>query len=309
MLLGLVYGLTARLVFAIDNTREYIEIMSIAFLFIVPLILGAITVYFGTPDQQQSRNFQIYTPWSTILAFLIINLITGMEALICIVMLFPAFMFSASVGGVVMGMITKFRKPPTKLLSIALFIPFSIGLFESRISGYKSVETIQTTVLIEANNSQIWNEIKSIQDINRDELKWTFSHFIGIPHPVNSELFKGGVGGKRKITWDRGIQFTEHITNWKPGENLDYNIEIDTIPIDALDKHIEVGGKYFDIVSGGYEIKEVSPSKFKVILHTRYELNTHFNFYSKLWADFILNDFQEAILDVAKHRIEKAANI
>ena len=302
-LLGVPYGLLARWLFALDGTRDYLEIMSVAFIFLVPMVLGGITVYYGTDTQRQSRSFQVTGPWVTVFVFLLINLVLGMEALLCVIMLLPAFMFSASVGGIIMGIILRSRQRP-QTLKVVLFLPLLVGLAEANIEGTQGIYEVETAIIINSGKSVIWEEVKCIQDIKEDELAWTLSHAIGIPKPLNAALSSEGVGGERKITWDRGIAFTEHISSWRPEETFTYNIAIDTIPINAVDKHIEVGGKYFDIISGGYKIDELSPSQCQVTLHTQYEVSTRFNFYSRFWADFIIDDFHQAILKLAKTRIE-----
>ena len=306
-ILGIPYGLMARFLFGLDDSKEYLEIMSIAFIFLVPMIIGGISICFGTVEQRKSRTFQVYSPWITIFVFLIINWLTGMEALLCIVMLLPAFMFSASVGGIIMGIILKSRRQP-KTLKIVLFLPLLVGVIESNFDRGSGFYTVETSIIVNSNKNAIWSEIKSIKNIKEDELEWTLSHAIGIPKPLNSELSFEGVEGERKITWDKGIEFTEKITAWKHEEEFTYEIEIDNIPINAVDKHIEVGGKYFDMISGGYKIEELEKSKCRVTLHTKYEVRTRFNFYSKFWADFIIDDFHHAILHLAKQRIEDSGS-
>jgi len=67
-----------------------------------------------------------------------------------------------------------------------------------------------------------------------------------------------------------------------------------------------VGGRYFDVLNGSYKIEQLSPTQNKVTLTCTYRVTTNLNLYSKLWADFILNDFNEMILEVIKKRSEKA---
>ena len=94
-------------------------------------------------------------------------------------------------------------------------------------------------------------------------------------------------------TWDSGIEFT-------------YDIKVDpkSIPPTTLDEHVMIGGRYFDVIEGGYKVESIGPRKSLVTLNCKYRVTTSLNFYSKLWADFVLNDFNETVLEVIKKRSE-----
>ncbi|WP_207431046.1 hypothetical protein [Sabulibacter ruber] len=283
---------------------EQFKTMSVAFLFGVPAVIGAITVYFGNESQKTSRLFRIFMPWVTILAFLLTTLITYLEASVCVVMLLPAFLLFASIGGITMGEIIDSSKRKKQTLNIFLTLPFLFAPLESQFNSPTSFRTVHTDILIHADKQTVWDNIKSVNTIKDDELKWSFAHFIGIPKPIKSELSEEKVGGIRHISWEKGIKFREKITHWKPYDSFSYDILVDHIPPDAIDKHVEVGGEYFDVVNGGYKLTEVDKSTTKLTLSCTYRVTTNFNYYSEQWADFIMDDFQEVILYVVKKRSE-----
>ncbi len=305
LVLGTLYGLAARLLIETDIIRQF-ETMSIAFLFCVPAVIGGITVYFGTESQKRSRLFRFCMPWVSIFAFLYTTIITYLEATICVVMLLPAFLLSASIGGILMGKITDRWKRKQQTLQLFLIFPLLFAPVESQFKSPTIVNTINTVIIIKADRETVWDNIKSVDEIQDEELKWSFSHFIGIPKPIQSVLSEDRIGGTRYITWEKGIQFREKITDWKLHESFSYDILVDHIPPEAIDKHVEVGGRYFDVLDGGYELTEIDKNTTKLTLSCTYRLTTNFNFYSKLWADFIMDDFQVVILNVVKERSEKA---
>lgn len=67
-----------------------------------------------------------------------------------------------------------------------------------------------------------------------------------------------------------------------------------------------IGGRYFNVLKGSYKIDSIAPQKSLVILSCTYRVTTNLNWYSKLWADFILNDFNKMILEIIEKRSEKA---
>jgi len=145
-----------------------------------------------------------------------------------------------------------------------------------------------------------------VKDIHPKEIGRHFIHFIGVPKPLNGELEEEKIGGIRKITWEKGIQFEEKITEWKEGYGFSYDINVNpnSIPPKTLDEHVMIGGKYFDVLKGSYTIEKIDGTNFKITLTCTYRVTTNLNMYSKIWADFILNDFNEMILEVIKNRCE-----
>lgn len=305
---GTIYGLIARLLFEKNVVMQY-ETMSLAFLFGVPAVIGAITVYAGTEMQKASRLFWVCMPWVTIFAFLYTTIITYLEATLCVVMLLPAFMLSASLGGVIMGRIMKHFKSNQQSLSIFLALPFLFAPIEAQFNSPTTLRTVDTEVIIHTSKETVWHNIKSVSEIKEEELQWSFAHFVGIPKPVQSALTVERVGGVRHIKWEKDIRFREKITDWKPGESFSYDVLIDHIPPEAIDEHVEVGGKYFNVHSGGYKLTAIDKNTTRLTLSCTYSVTTRFNLYAKLWADYIIDDFQVVILQVIKGRSENSSSL
>jgi hypothetical protein len=219
-------------------------------------------------------------------------------------MLLPVFLVSASTGGIAMGSVS--RSPGrSKTMGIFLFLPIAVCSVEERFANPKTSHQVRTEIIVNADRQTVWEHIKSVDTIRNTELQWSFAHFIGMPKPVRSELADETVGGVRKIYWDKGIRFREIITWWKPLESFSYDVIIDTIPPGAVDRHIQVGGEYFSVNSGGYELHAMDSQTTKLTLFCNYSIASKFNFYGRYWARLILDDFQVVILNVLKKRCER----
>jgi hypothetical protein len=168
------------------------------------------------------------------------------------------------------------------------------------------LNTVSTTIQIAAGKPVIWHNIKDVRNINPSEIETHFINLIGIPKPVDGRMNGSGVGTTRNITWEKGIRFQERIKSWEEGNAFSYDIKINpnSIPPATLDEHVIVGGRYFDVVEGSYQIEEINPRSHLVHLTCTYRVTTNFNFYSKFWADYILSDFNQMILEVIKKRCE-----
>ena len=91
-------------------------------------------------------------------------------------------------------------------------------------------------------------------------------------------------------------------TGWEP----QFTIAVDSIPTKTLDQHVTVGGEYFDVLDGTYEIVPLGPGETELRLWSTHRLSTHFNAYASLWTDFVMRQIQGNILEVVRARAEAA---
>lgn len=85
---------------------------------------------------------------------------------------------------------------------------------------------------------------------------------------------------------------------------MSFTIKADpyNIPSTTMDEHVVIGGKYFDVLDGTYELQPLSDGNFRLHLYSHFELNTTFNFYASWWASWIMKDIQNNILQVIRQR-------
>lgn len=280
--------------------------VSVTYIFVVPLLLGAIPVLFSTKEQLQSYTTILILPIITVLTFFYLSLISGLEGLICLVVIVGPFVILGAIGAFIF-MLIRLKSSNTKTpLYYSLVLPFLILTVESNFKATDQFATVTTSISINADRQTVWTNIKNVRDIKPGEIPTHFVHIIGIPKPLNGELDREGVGAVRSITWEKGIKFQEIITSWQEGRGFSYDINVDpkSIPPTTLDEHVMIGGKYFDVIKGSYRIDSIGPTKNLVTLTCKYRVTTNLNAYSKWWANFILNDFNETILEVIKGRCE-----
>jgi len=65
-----VYAIVLRLIFGVSGWKELFSVMSITFLFFLPTIVGALTVYFSDIAKVQKIWYRIFVPWIPIFFFL-----------------------------------------------------------------------------------------------------------------------------------------------------------------------------------------------------------------------------------------------
>jgi hypothetical protein len=77
-----------------------------------------------------------------------------------------------------------------------------------------------------------------------------------------------------------------------------------SIPREALDRHVELGGDYFTVIEGGYDIDVISSTVSELTLTTVYENKSRLQLYGNLWANYVLTDFHFSLLTLMKNRAE-----
>jgi hypothetical protein len=83
---------------------------------------------------------------------------------------------------------------------------------------------------------------------------------------------------------------------------LSFSIDVTDVPVGALDDHVTIGGPFFDVLDGTYELIAVDSSHTIVRLTSRHRVATHFNPYAAWWAERVMSSIQRNILEVLRTR-------
>ena len=298
---GVAYAFVAMLLITAKHRN-----VSITYIFALPVILGAIPVLLSTKEQLKSYKTYLLMPWGITMTFFFLCYIMRFDGMICLVVIVAPFLLFGTLSAFIYRLMKlKARGNGTKLY-VSLLLPLLVFGIEENVEPTTEFHTVVTTIEVNSDRSNTWKNIKNIESIQNGEIETHFVHVIGVPKPLNGVLDIEGVGGVRNITWEKGIKFEEKIKTWNEGYGFSYDINVDpkSIPPTTLDEHVMIGGKYFDVVAGSYNIIPQTKNKCLVKLSCTYRITTTLNFYSKIWADFILDDFNSMILEVVKGRSE-----
>lgn len=305
LLYGIAYGLVFRGIFLVNGWWWVNGLMLVSFLFLVPFLMGLITSYYFDTVTEAGKIVNILMPLMSVLGFVVACVIMGVEGVICALMALPVFAVMAVIGARI-GM-NIFKRNRNKLLVSALLVlPLLIAPIENQLELSKKIFTEHTSIAIVASDEEVWRNITRVRPITESENKKSLFQYMGFPRPIEAELDTVAIGGVRKAIFDRGLFFTETVTQIQPLKVLAFNIEADpnSIPPAALDEHVMVGGKYFDVLEGRYEIEKLSDGTIVLHLSSQFRLSTRFNFYSGFWSKLIMRDIQENILEIIKARCE-----
>ena len=315
---GLAYGLAMRWAMGADATPfgAFGEVMSVAFIYGVPVGVGFVTVYL-VPGPPPGWARALGTPMLSMGLVLAAAFALFWEGLICIVVWLPLALVLSAFGGAVASVVRRALGVSRPLaVAVAAALPLVLAPVEARMPAIPQTHVVEDAVVIRASAADVWREIESVPAIAPAELGGSIAHAIGFPRPIAAELEGTGVGSVRHARFEGGGVFREVVTEWDEGRALAFTIDPGAVPPETFDQHVAVGGPYFDVLDGRYVIEplpagatgpEAGARRVRLRLASTHRLSTTFNGYTRLWTDLFMRDIQQAILDVIRRRAERSS--
>lgn len=302
------YAVLLRLVFGVRTWQDLFPVMSVTFLLCLPFLTGMLTIYLSDKAKADRLAYRIFVPWIPILLFFLITLALAWEGWACWIMVLPLFLFAASIGGLIGGYLKKREKKNRVYASLLPLLPLLISPLEQQIGAATGTYKAYTFIDIEAPADVIWNHVTRVYTIPQSQDKGWLTRTLGFPRPVRAELNYNGVGAYRKAIFTNGLVFHETVTEYRDQEKMVFSIKAypHEIPATTLDEHVAIGGQYFDVLTGTYELEQIKPGTYRLHLWSYFKLNTTFNFYARWWAAWIMKDIQHNILQIQKIRSENS---
>ncbi|MDY7094888.1 MAG: hypothetical protein SX243_18095 [Acidobacteriota bacterium] len=308
VLVGAAYGLFCRLFFASSSFEGYFGVMTLGFLFGVPLAIGVIGVLMLREEKDEGWISWLMVPLGISILTLVVALLLAWEGMICIVIWSPLFVGLAVISGLVTGFVRKAvrssRSRQLQVMAVAAVLPFALTPAEHLWTPPQALEIVENRIEIAAPAAAVWEQIREVPAIAPEELAPSFVHRIGFPRPIAATLEGEGVGAVRHATFEGGILFVEEVTEWQPERVLAFSIHPENVPPKTFDRHVAVGGPYFDVLDGRYELEVLGPQRTLLRLSSTHRLNTRFNGYTRLWTRLFMSRIQDNILQVVAQRSE-----
>ena len=309
---ALFYGLVMRLLFVNEAFRPGFQIVSLTFILLVPTCMGALVTFMafrvlGIEAIRGSTLWTVLAPFQMMLLALFGSLFIRLEALLCVVVASPLMFVPTIAGGLLMG---AFLKANQRKLPVTVFVllPLAMGPLEETWKAPAKTVVITDSIDIQAPPEAVWREIASVPAIPSDQVPFQWIYFLDFPRPIAAVIDREGVGARRLATFERGVSFFEVVTEWEPGKSLALSVDADPafIPHTAFDEHIIVGGRFYDVLDGRYEIQTTATGS-RLVLSSTHRLSTPFNAYAGFWSTWVMNQIQGSILTVLKARAEGRA--
>lgn len=307
LLIPTLYAVSLRVFFGLDTWNDLFKVMSLSFLFLVPVVIGALTVFLSHPTKARNILYRLFVPWIPVFLFFNITFMFALEGWACWLMILPVFLIAASLGGLIGGYLKSRERTNKMHVSVMVLLPLLIAPAESLIESIPGTYTAYTFIDIKAPADKIWDEVTRVREIPEEMDKGYLTRFLGFPRPVKAELNFEGVGAYRKAIFTKGLVFHETVTEYTDNKKMVFSIKAypHEIPSTTLDEHVVIGGEYFDVMNGTYELEPLQEGVHRLHLYSTFKMNTTFNFYAGWWGTWIMKDIQNNILQVEKYRAEQ----
>lgn len=311
MLLGALYGLGMRVMLGLAGHLPLLSSVlprpvSISFLVLMPMAVGAIAVYCGDEEERRSLGYQVAAPALDIFIFLGLTALSFLEGSICIVLAAPVFLLMAVAGGLLMGLVLRLSGAGRGVARCMVALPLLMAPLENAVGSREQVREIKLHTTIHAAPALVWANIKNARDIRPEELGSSWVYAIGVPRPEEGLTEVTPQGEVRWSRWSHGVRFRENILAQIPGRTVlwDFHFDERSVPPGVLDEHVRIGGRYFDLVDTRYDIEPLGGGDCALSLTAHYRVSTGFNAYAALWADAMLRSAGGTVLHFYKYRSE-----
>ncbi len=310
-LLAVAYGWFSWYTFAELQFDETLSPAFISFLIFVPIAIGGFSIY-TIPWRMRTPFRVLSVAIATIILFLIVAVISNPFILLCVAMAAIPILILAGMGALLvwfLGWLTsksdkKKKNTQYALTGLLLILPYVLAPIEANIEPSSWYRIVETEVIINHTTpEEVWNSIIRMEAISPEEQRPSWYHIMGIPRPTEATLDGEGVGSVRTGIFESGLSFEEEVTLWQPYRAMEFDVDV-LLNSEATPVLREIGGAYYDLISAGYELEAIDENTVRLSLHSEYRLSTNFNFYGAIWADWIMQDFQNYVLNTVKTRIE-----
>lgn len=104
----------------------------------------------------------------------------------------------------------------------------------------------------------------------------------------------------------KSIHFEQVATNWKLARYVHWKCRFqpDSFPPYALDDHVKVRGRFFDLTDIEYTIAPVNDQGVEMTIRIRYRVSTQFYWYAKRIAQLLFGNAAEVNLNFNRRRAE-----
>jgi hypothetical protein len=304
---ALAYGLTGEIFFQ-QASDLLIGTLSISFLFLLPMGIGALTVALASESWRSSWSYAVFAPWVACGLLGVAVLILAMEAWICVAMGLPIFFVMSSLGGVLMRwwFTRKQGGGHSSFLGMLLLMPLLFSPLEAQWQSPTIVREVKSAVLVAAPAEVVWAEFVTVPKIQPEEEHFAWFQAAGLPHPVEARLDQPGIDGVRYASYDNGMKVIEPVQVWELYERYRFGVLLDHENSQRTPLWSDVAGEHLQVEWVEYQIEPISSELVRLHLTSRYALATPVNLYASAWVDFLLSDFQYYILDVVTGRAQRA---
>ncbi len=301
---GAVLGVLLRLAYAGHERGPYHAMMG-SFIYLVPLAVGAVTVYLAERSVRRTWGYYLAAGFGANALFVVGTLLILIEGWICAIVIVPLFGAIGMVGALVMGIVCRLTNWPKHAAYSVAVLPLLFGAVEPTANLPTRLRTIERSVVIDAPREVVWDQLMNVSDIRDEEVGHGLAFRIGVPPPISALSDVAGDQRLRRIAMGKQVYFDQVETERREHEYIRWSQRFysDSFPPGSFDEHVVMGGEYFDIDSVSYELAPQGP-RTQLTVSFHYRVSTRFNWYADPVARLMLGNLEEVLLGLYQQRSE-----
>lgn len=304
LMIGVLVGIGFRLVFSGQAGGPYNAMMS-SFTLLVPALVGAVTVV--TAEWTRRRSWKYYFFAAALANAMLVfgALALSIEGLICCVLAVPLFALIGGLSGLLAGALCRCGRWARGSLFGFAVLPLAFGAFEQRVPLPDDVLSAAESRAVAASPDEVWARLLSTSAIRPEEMGDAWMYRIGVPLPLSASSEQHNGELVRHIRMGKDIHFDQVASSWEPGHRVlwTYRFTEDSFPPRALDDHVRIGGRYFDVIDTEYVI-DATPQGSLLHVTMHYRVSTNYNWYVRPIANFLVVNFERTALKFYANRAE-----
>lgn len=309
--LGAIYAMAFRILGGMKLMHGSFTIYSLTFVWIVPLLVGIIPILIARKEMRNSMSKQFLYPFFSGLLFAIMAFTTGLEDIICLLILGLPFVLGAGTIGLLLGIILdkmdeRKAKKNNNLYSSLLLLPLFLNPLESKISSPQKEYEVKNQIRIHASKEKIWKNIIEVPEIKDEEYESSFFNYAGIPRPVCSRL-ETIDGIKYRVGYfSDELKLVETISKIDSLKYVAFTIHMDKSHLRDLpmDEHI-LQSDFFTFNTIAYTLTPAENDSVLLTLTCSYKIESKMNGYANFWAEEVIGDFENNLLKALKKKLEE----
>jgi hypothetical protein len=306
VLAGALVGVMLRLVFLGKPGGAYAP-MGTAFVLFVPLAVGAVTVYMAERIARRSIKYYFFSAVLANMFFVVGTLLILIEGLICALIIIPVFALYGGLGGLLMGAVCRMTRWPKQAVYSFAVLPLLLGAVPTTALEENSIRSVSRSVVIEAPADRVWQQLLNAGEMKPNEMSRGWMYRIGVPTPefATTRIESGEL--VRDIRMGKNIRFEQRSTEWQDQKSVRwvYRFTPESFPKGALDDHVTIGGRYFDVIDTTYTLQPTANGT-QLTTHMTFRVTTEFNWYANRVGDLLVGNFADVALDFYKSRAERS---
>lgn len=287
-----------------NSLYDIYSIYSISFIWVLPIVIGLTPLIVAPMEVLSTWWKPLLYPFLSELVFFLLALGSGLEDLICLIIIIIPFLIGAAVvGGLLAPILRKFN---SKKLYSVLILPLVLSLVESLLPNQVGQFTVTSKIEIDAGQALVWQNLVEVPEIAKDEYILGFYNRIGVPRPVKSELLiKDGVEYRIGYFSD-DLELWETVAHKDSLNSVSFAIHIDKSKLRDVptDKYI-LRSENFSFNEISYALKPTLNGGTELYLSCNYTIDSKMNGYANFWASQIVRDFEERLLHALKLKLER----